>query len=91
MFKRKYKYPIRIIVYFNLFTVLLFAFGPWQFRAENKTMTVLFVVLCNVTLYIGYSFRINSSGTLNYISNDTLISDINIKILKKWTYIGLLL
>ena len=91
MFKRKYKYPIRIIVYFNLFTVLLFAFGPWQFRAVNKTMTVLFVVLCNVTLYIGYSFRINSSGTLNYISNDTLISDINIKILKKWTYIGLLL
>ncbi len=55
---QKYLPLIIVILYLSL-TVLLFAFGPWEYPVENKLYFYSFLILVELMLSIGYFYGIN--------------------------------
>ena len=47
-------YPIRILLYFLLFSVLLFIIGPINYPINNSAITIGYLLLMNFLLYKGY-------------------------------------
>ena len=68
----KYKYiPIIFFEFYLSFTVLLFAFGPWDYKVDNGLILYSYLIGAQLALYIGYQIglkRINANTTINSIN-----------------------
>lgn len=52
--KKRLYAPIRIGIIFSLFTYYLFVFGVWDFPFRDSLNLFIFVLLCNLFMYLGF-------------------------------------
>lgn len=61
MFRRNYIYaPLKILLLFNVVTLLLFVFGPVNWKLENVPLVILYISFCLLTMYTGFYIGIES-------------------------------
>lgn len=51
---KQLKRPIKIGLLFSIFTVLLFEFGVYYYDAPNKGIMYLFLIVCHISMYLGF-------------------------------------
>lgn len=51
-------YPLRILLFFLVFTEVLFFIGPTKYSVDNSFGLVIYLVIVNLALYWGYSFGV---------------------------------
>ena len=82
--------PVKIIVAFNIFTLLLFVFSPWDYYRETLPSVITLVLFSQIMFYIGYRFIINKSDTLE-CGSAKKSTEVNLKLYYAWLAIGLCL
>ena len=46
--------PIKVGLLFSLMTFILYLWGPYPFPSVNRMIMVIFLVICNMTMYYGF-------------------------------------
>lgn len=77
-YNQKYIFtPIKILVYFNLLTLLIFILGPVNWELNNQTLVVTYVLLNILSLYLGYKRGIKTylivKNKTNFESNKKFV------------------
>lgn len=78
-------FPIKVLLFWNILTILLFIFSPfeWPIAIENYILLLIFLGICLFFLRLGYLVGLKNSFKLNYKPPTNLLS--------KWFTISLLL
>lgn len=88
LLNRLYRKPIYIAILYSLFTLLLYLYGPYAFPKYNRFLLILFVLVTNIAMYLGFL----SGVSKNYRRNGINLKYINInRILKVFFYISLII
>lgn len=78
--------PIKIGLFFSIFTIILFEFGVYEFNVPNKLQFYIFLAVCNIAMYIGFT-----NGT-TYFKEDKITRQLSInKIMRFLFWISLVL
>jgi len=71
---KKLSTPIILIEFYLSFTVLLYAFGPWQWRTNNPILLYLMLIIFQVGLAWGYKRsirrKLNNAISIEYIEDE---------------------
>lgn len=59
-------FPLKISLIFLVFTEVFFFVGPIDFEIENPPLITIFLVICNIALYLGYVQGVRRSSISNY-------------------------
>lgn len=82
-----YRKPIYVAILYSLFTLLLYLYGPYTFPEYNRILLILFVIVTNILIYVGFV----SGVSKNYRKNINNLKYINInRLLKIFFYISLI-
>lgn len=84
--KKLYTKPINIAILYSMFTLVLYLYGPYLFPDSNRFLLVLFVIITNVAMYIGF----RNGANKNYRVKATKYINIP-KLLKIFFVIALLI
>lgn len=63
MNKSLYNKPINIAVLYSIFTLTLYIGGPYAFPSHNRLLLVIFVLITNMAMYIGFKNGANHNYT----------------------------
>lgn len=88
-------FPVKIAIVFLLFTEILYIIGPINYRVDNYGYTIIYLLLCNLFLYLGYInnvyyYRHNHryNEKYNKITKFILITSLIILVFKLYNVIG---
>ena len=80
--------PVKFVIIFNIFTLLLFIFGAWEYNVTNIGSVILVVLISNLGLYVGYL----TAGKKNRRKEFDCVQNIDdtelINLLYRWTIVG---
>ena len=53
---KAYKLPMKVIQIYLFTTIILYVFGPWQWKDLNMALTVGLLLSYQTALYLGYRY-----------------------------------
>lgn len=79
-------FPIKVLLSFLVFTELLYVFGPINYNSENQLFTLLYLLLINLFMLIGFK-----SGLRNNVPIRSKVNSSYIGLVKKILLLSLIL
>lgn len=73
---KKLRFPILLIEFYLIATVVLFAFGPWEWNVRNPILTYILLLGYPMILYLGYIRQMKKrikKDTLSPISENKIV------------------